>query len=42
MALVCREAGLLALTQSNNIELTSSSDIFVEETHLEQALNDVK
>lgn len=35
IALVCREAGLLALTQNNNIEKAQSEEIFVEEIHLE-------
>ena len=42
IALVCREAGLLALTENNNIESSGSSDIIVTDKHLEEALKDVK
>ena len=42
IALVCREAGLLALTDGNSIEKAASHEIFVSEEHLEKALLDVK
>ena len=38
IALVCREAGLKALTEDNKIETTAESDILVKEIHLKQAL----
>lgn len=34
IALVCREAGLLALSQNNNIEISDAESIFVEEIHM--------
>jgi len=42
IALVCREAGLLALSFENNIEQKEANSIFVEAIHLKQALQDVK
>jgi len=42
IALVCREAGLLALSFENNIEQKEANSIFVEASHLKQALQDVK
>jgi len=38
IALVCREAGLKALTEDMKIEKLASSDIKVECSHLESAL----
>ena len=38
IALVCREAGLKALTEDNKIETTAESDIIVKDIHLKQAL----
>lgn len=42
ITLICREAGLMALTEDSNIEKASMEDIFVKELHLEKALHDVK
>jgi len=42
IALVCREAGLLALTEENKIETANSTEIQVTATHLETALKDVQ
>ena len=42
IALVCREAGLKALTEDNKIETMEESDIKVTASHLEQALAEVK
>ena len=42
IALVCREAGLKALTEDNNIETMGESEIKVTAAHLETALAEVK
>jgi SpoVK/Ycf46/Vps4 family AAA+-type ATPase len=42
IALVCREAGLLALSMDNSIETTAAADIRVSVEHLGKALADVK
>ena len=42
IALVCREAGLLALTEDAKIETAEAEDIRVNLNHLEKALADVK
>lgn len=42
IALVCREAGLLALTEDAKIETAEACDIRVTLAHLEQALAEVK
>ena len=42
IALVCREAGLKALTEDLKIETAEPADIRVTLHHLEQALNEVK
>jgi AAA family ATPase len=42
IALVCREAGLKALSENMNIEKLDSHDIKVECQHLEKALEEVK
>ena len=42
IALVCREAGLKALTEDSKIETAESSDILVTLQHLESALAEVK
>jgi SpoVK/Ycf46/Vps4 family AAA+-type ATPase len=40
ICLICREAGLMALTE--NIEKADMDEIFVKQAHLEKALLDVK
>ena len=40
--LVCREAGLLALTEESKIEECTASEIFVRSDHLYTALMGVK
>lgn len=42
IALVCREAGLLALSSDNSIETKAANEILVCGDHLTQALQDVK
>jgi SpoVK/Ycf46/Vps4 family AAA+-type ATPase len=42
IALVCREAGLFALSDNNSIEVASAEEIFVTSNHLSRALADVK
>ena len=42
ICLICREAGLMALTEDFNIEKTAVENIFVKQAHLEKALHDVK
>ena len=42
MALVCREAGLLALTEDSMIESAEAADIQVDIKHLQAALEGVK
>ena len=42
IALICREAGLKALTEDMNIEKESLENIKVKNSHLLQALNEVK
>lgn len=42
IALVCREAGLLALTENMNIEQEDMSLIKVTQKHLEASLSEVK
>eukprot|EP00353_Schmidingerella_taraikaensis_P015868 CAMPEP_0185619344 /NCGR_PEP_ID=MMETSP0436-20130131/50287_1 /TAXON_ID=626734 ORGANISM="Favella taraikaensis, Strain Fe Narragansett Bay" /NCGR_SAMPLE_ID=MMETSP0436 /ASSEMBLY_ACC=CAM_ASM_000390 /LENGTH=66 /DNA_ID=CAMNT_0028258733 /DNA_START=33 /DNA_END=230 /DNA_ORIENTATION=- len=41
IALVCREAGLKALTEDSRIETTQANEILVSLSHLEQALAEV-
>jgi ATP-dependent 26S proteasome regulatory subunit len=38
ISLVCREAGLMALTENSNIEKASMDEIFVTQAHLEKSL----
>ena len=40
--MVCREAGLMALTEDGNIEKAGMDDICVTQAHLKKALLDVK
>lgn len=42
IALVCREAGLKALSEDMKIETTDSHDIKVGKIHLESALQEVR
>jgi ATP-dependent 26S proteasome regulatory subunit len=35
ICLICREAGLMALTEDSNIEKASLDELFVKQTHLE-------
>ena len=42
ITLICREAGLMALTEDSNIEKASMEDIVVKDSHLEKALHEVK
>ncbi len=42
ISLICREAGLMALTEDSNIEKAGVEEIFVRQEHLEKALHDVK
>ena len=42
ISLVCREAGLMALTENSNIEKANMEDIFVTCSHLEKALHGVQ
>lgn len=42
LSLVCREAGLLALTENLSIETKDVSEIFVTQSHMHQALDGVK
>lgn len=42
MALICREAGLIALTEGDAIALKEASEIMVTSTHLLAALAAVK
>jgi ATP-dependent 26S proteasome regulatory subunit len=42
ISLVCREAGLMALTEDQNIEKAGMDEIFVKHTHLMKSLQDVK
>ena len=41
ISLVCREAGLMALTEDQNIEKAGMDEIFVKHTHLMKSLQDV-
>jgi SpoVK/Ycf46/Vps4 family AAA+-type ATPase len=38
IVLICREAGLFALSEGDMIEKKQANEIFVEQKHLEQAL----
>ena len=42
ISLICREAGLLALTEDSNIEKAAIENIFVTQKHLDAALAEVK
>jgi hypothetical protein len=42
ICLVCREAGLMALTEDSNIEKEGMEEIFVKQAHLTKSLQDVK
>ena len=42
ISLVCREAGLMALTEDQNIEKAGMDEIFVKHAHIMKSLQDVK